>query len=269
MDFTKIAGSGNDFVIVKNPGLATGALKRLAVSACDRKNGIGADGLLVMEESRRQDARMRIFNADGSEAEMCGNGARCAALYLAREGGISGKASFRLQTLAGIVESETHGNNVRIKLTKPHGLKLGIGLEICGRRLSVNFIDTGVPHAVIFVEGLDHIDVCRLGRLIRYHKAFAPRGTNVNFVQVKDRDTLLVRTYERGVEAETLACGTGSVASALIASSCFNIGRKKAVKIITKGKELLRVYFRKQKGEFGDVWLEGRVKPICKGVWYV
>ena len=204
--FTKMVASGNDFIITEVRNLS-----ELARQICDRKYGIGADGLLQLEKSKKSDIRMRIFNADGSEAEMCGNGARCAALYL-------GKKKVSLETKAGIIKSEVNKDNVKIKLTEPKSIKLDIPIKLGSRILKANFADTGVPHAVIFVEGLERIDVTGLGRAIRYHKQFSPKGANVNFVEIISKDLIKIRTYERGVEDETLACGTGSVASAIISS---------------------------------------------------
>jgi len=256
--FTKMMASGNDFVIVdKKP---SGNLAALARRICDRKFGIGADGLLVLEKSKIADIRMRIFNADGSEAQMCGNGARCIALYSARK-------SLDIETKAGVIEAEVSSNKVRIKLTEPKDIKFDIPLKVNSRNLKVNFVDTGVPHAVVFVEGLDKINVSVLGRLLRYHEKFAPRGTNVNFVEVLSKNSFKIRTYERGVEDETLACGTGTVASTLIFALKTGSGNK--IKAHTKGEEILTVYFKKRGNKFTDVWLEGKAGIVYKGEYYV
>lgn len=263
--FTKMVASGNDFVIVDAISHKPYAvcLKRLARQICDRKFGIGADGLLVLEKSKRADIRMRIFNADGSEAEMCGNGARCAALYI-------GNRRVGIETKAGMVKSQVNGNNVKIRLTGPAGFKLNIPIRVNRRALQVNFINTGVPHAVIFVEGLEKIDVENLGRQIRYHKKFAPRGTNVDFIEVLSRDSIKVRTYERGVEGETLACGTGAVAAALISAyGIWHMAYGKGIKVKTKSGEILKVYFEKINNCFKNVWLEGKVNIVYKGELYV
>ncbi|MCK9604044.1 MAG: diaminopimelate epimerase [Candidatus Omnitrophica bacterium] len=258
INFTKMVASGNDFVVIK--GIKSRAYAPLAKKMCDRKFGIGADGLLVLENSKTADIRMRIFNADGSEAEMCGNGARCVSLY-------SGRKNVSLETRAGIILSEVAQDNVRIRLTEPKDIKLDIPIKVNNRNIKVSFINTGVPHAVIFVQGLDKIDVDGIGRSIRYHRKFAPRGTNVDFVEILDRGSLKIRTYERGVESETLACGTGTVASALVfASKSKSINK---VKVHTAGKEILTVYFKQVKNKFSDVWLEGRAKIVYQGEYYV
>ena len=246
-----MVASGNDFVVIATPKLLT-----LARKVCDRKYGIGADGLLLLEKSKKADIRMRIFNVDGSEAEMCGNGARCTALWAKSK-------NLKIETKAGIIESEVVNSNVKIKLTDPKDIKLGIPIRVNNRLLKLDFINTGVPHAVIFVEGLEKIEVSALGREIRYHRQFAPAGTNVNFVEVVDNNSIQVRTYERGVEDETLACGTGSVASALIFA--LKSGAHEKIKVHTRGGEIIRVYFMLQRNRFSDVWLEGKVSMVFKG----
>jgi len=261
IDFTKMVASGNDFVVVeKKPQLASCNWRVLARRICDRKFGAGADGVLLLEKSRISDCRMRIFNADGSEAEMCGNGARCTVLYL-------GKKESKLETKAGIIESSLTGDKARIKLTNPVNLRLDIPIKVNNRNLKANFIDTGVPHAVIFVEGLDEIHVSQIGRAIRNHKEFAPRGTNVDFMEALGKDLIAIRTYERGVEDETLACGTGTVASAVIFALKSDSGNK--INVRTKSGEILKVYFDRVNNKFRDVWLEGRARIVYKGEYYV
>lgn len=261
--FAKMVGSGNDFVVVRARDLGGRAgLARLAQDVCDRKFGIGADGMLVLGEAPGADIRMRVFNADGSEAAMCGNGARCVARWLAFERK-KGKARFEIKTRAGMIPAEVDAETVRVKLTDPKGLKLDVPIRLNGRSLRVNFVNTGVPHVVIFAEGLNKIDVAGLGRLVRYHKAFAPSGANVNFLEALDVDAFKLRTYERGVEGETLACGTGSVASALIFS--LKSGAPSPISAHTRSGETLRVYFRKEGMRFRDVWLEGEADIVFKG----
>jgi diaminopimelate epimerase len=256
MFFTKMVASGNDFVVIdKQPSASLSALAR---GCCDRKFGIGADGLLLVTKAKNADLRMRIFNADGSEAEMCGNGARCAALF-------SGRRKAKMLTLAGIINMRVCGNQVRIQLTDPKSIELDIPLTLNGRLIKANFINTGVPHVVIFVEGLDKIDVSGIGRAIRHHARFSPAGTNVNFVEIENSNLIRVRTYERGVEAETLACGTGSSASALIFALKNDSGS--LVKVKTQSGEILKVYFNSQEDKFNDVWLEGSAKIVYKGCW--
>jgi diaminopimelate epimerase len=271
IEFIKLVGAGNDFVLIDNRDLritSTLKLKGLAGKICDRKFGAGADGLLVLEKSRVADVKMRIFNADGSEAQMCGNGARCFAYYFCANPKAGKEFFVALETKAGIVKAEVNADKVRVNLTDPRNLKLDIPLNVSGRIIKVNFIDTGVPHAVIFVQGLDKIDVNNLGRLIRYHRYFGSAGTNVNFVEVENRDSIRIRTYERGVEGETLACGTGSTAGALIASIKIP-GKTNRINVHTAGGEILKVSFEKLDHKFSDVWLEGRARLVYRGEYYV
>ncbi len=253
-----MVGSGNDFIVIS--GRPSGNLSKLARTLCDRKFAIGADGLLILEKCRNADLRMRIFNADGSEAEMCGNGARCAAFF-------HGRPQTTLLTDAGVINAQVDGMRVKIQLTAPRQIKLDLPLKLSDRLLKVNFINTGVPHVVVFVSGIEKIDVKHLGRLIRNHVRFAPSGTNVNFVEEKGKDFIQIRTYERGVEDETLACGTGSTAAALILALKNN--SENLIKVKTQSGEILKVYFYKVAGDFKKVWLEGSVRIVYKGEYYV
>lgn len=264
--FAKMVASGNDFIVAELRA-KNQELRKIAKQVCDRKYGVGADGLLVLEKSRKADVRMRVFNVDGSEAEMCGNGARCAALYMRIK---KIKARIKIETLAGVVDSEVKSNKVRIKLTDPKNLKESLPVNVGKRKIEVNYINTGVPHVVVFVEGLDKIDIVALGRYLRFHRKFVPKGANVNFVEVLDRGSIKIRTYERGVEDETLACGTGSVAAAVITSLKLGKSDAQAVKVLTKSKEVLNIYFtRVNHNKISDVWLEGEARVICKGDYYV
>ena len=269
--FVKLEAAGNDFILIDNCLYRINSKDRLgdlARQMCGRKFGIGADGLLVKERSQAADVRMRIFNSDGSEAQMCGNGARCFAYNFFSRIKTKKDLFVTLETKAGLVKAQVSGDRVRINITAPRDLKLDIPLIVGGRAIKSNFINTGVPHAVIFVQGLDKIDVNVLGREIRYHRCFAPAGANVDFVEVLNRDTIQIRTYERGVEAETLACGTGSIAAALIASLKIKEEINK-IKVHTAGGEILKVDFEHNRSGFKDVWLEGKVRLVYKGEYYV
>ena len=268
--FNKMVGAGNDFIVVENPrGLDT---KKLAVRMCDRTNGIGADGLLLLDKSRKADVKMRIINSDGSEAEMCGNGARCLAVYVAQNQHPR-KKSISMETLAGIVLGEVSGEIANIRLSDPKDYQPNINILVNDRKMQVSYIDTGVPHTVVFVDGLESIDVDSIGRPIRFHPRFAPRGTNVNFVEQIGRDTVAVRTYERGVEGETKACGTGSVAAGIVgflkSHSEVTSLKKAKMNVVTKSGETLEVSFQILDGQIMDVWLKGSGKFIAKGEFYV
>ena len=290
LKFTKMVGAGNDFIILDfriPSSVFRIPLSEIVPSLCERRTGIGADGALVMEKSKKADFKMRIFNADGSEAEMCGNGLRCAVLYEVHKCTSAQVHKLKIETKAGIYEAEITGKNrVRIKMAAPKDLKKDLGVTVNGRAIKVNYIDAGVPHAVIFVEGLDKIDVDNIGRCIRYHDDFKPRGTNVDFVEIIDDTSIRMRTYERGVEGETLACGTGAVASAIImcqvspvpqgygAGRCqeksalraetYNFLCYQCVNVHAKGG-ILKVYFKKDGSKVKDVYLEGEANIVYKG----
>ncbi len=257
--FVKMVASGNDFVVMDSRGRLGKGYAKQAQILCERRTGIGADGLLILEDSKKADLRMRIFNADGSEAEMCGNGLGCTALYACKN-----QKGLRIETEAGIYEaSVTAKDRVKIKMEEPKDLKLDVQIKVNARSLKVNYVDTGVPHVVIFVQGLDGIDVEHIGRDIRYHNRFKPRGTNVDFVEIIDDKKIKMRTYERGVEGETLACGTGAVASAVITAFTSKV-RACEIDVYTKGG-VMKVYFNKLGNKIRDVYLEGNVREVYKG----
>jgi len=269
--FVKMVASGNDFVVVdQRSSRSTGraSLQALAKKICDRRQGVGSDGLLVIQRSRGAAARMRIINADGSEAEMCGNGARCAALFIAGHARKrSNKKVLKIETRAGIIRAEVWRDSVKVRLTDPKEIKEDLSVRIAGRMMRVNFINTGVPHAVVFCEALDKIDIKNIGRQLRNHKRFMPRGTNADFIEVKSDDSIAIRTYERGVEDETLACGTGSVAGALIFS--LKSGFKGNIRVQTRSGQVLKVYFDRIRDLICNVWLEGEARIVYKGVYNV
>ncbi len=216
--FTKMSGTGNDFILIdhRQRFLEGVDCSRLAKAICRRNFSVGADGLILIEPSSVADFSWQFLNADGSVAEMCGNGARCAARF-AYNRGIAGK-TMRFETLAGIIEAFVEGPAVRIGLTPPRDLRLDLSLDIDSADRILHFVNTGVPHVVHFVEDNSRTPVVKWGRYIRLHKMFQPAGTNANFVEVTGKNALSVRTYERGVEDETMACGTGATAAAVIAA---------------------------------------------------
>ncbi len=268
--FTKMAGAGNDFVVVEAPIKVDP--KKLTIKVCDRTNGIGADGLLILDKSKRADYQMRIINADGSEAEMCGNGARCMAVYIARHKSPK-KKIFSLETLAGIILAQANGETALVRLSDPTDYKPDIPVNVNGRTIHVHYIDTGVPHAIIYVDHLKDINVQTIGPQIRHHKQFHPRGTNVDFVEQIDHHLVGVRTYERGVENETKACGTGAVASALISyrkgNPAITTKDKAQMNVKTKSGEILRVTFDLKHGKITNVWLKGSAQFIAQGKYFL
>lgn len=259
LNFTKISAAGNDFIMFDNrkkvlPKNISGLAKRL----CHRKFSIGADGLLILEESKKVDFRMRYLNSDGSVAAMCGNGGRSIARFANILGIVPKK--MRFETDAGMLSAEIIGKNVRLWMGEPKDSRMDFTLRVDKREFDVSFMNTGVPHVVIFVNDIEKLDVASLGQMVRYHREFAPDGTNVDFVQRKDSHTLLVRTYERGVEDETLACGTGVTASAIVGGlKGFVIP---PVSCVTHGGYVLKVSFNiNATGDFvspvSNVYLEG------------
>ncbi|MGV8075163.1 MAG: diaminopimelate epimerase [Syntrophobacteraceae bacterium] len=266
--FVKMTGSGNDFILIDNRELQIDPSRYLDLVrlACRRRQSVGSDGLILIENDEEVDFRWRFFNADGSEAEMCGNGARCAARFAYLKGIMHGnKTAFR--TLAGIIEAEIRGEKVKIRVPDPQCLMLGLSLQAEERLFAVDFINTGVPHAICFLENegtLEREDVFRWGQVLRRHPFFQPAGTNVNFVVLLNDRRLSIRTYERGVEDETLACGTGSIASALIAAAG-NLAFS-PVEVLTRSGETLTVYFEQSRNrgeaEFTEVYLEGDAKVV-------
>ena len=259
--FTKMSGTGNDFIVVDNRKGAVSAGPSAAKKWCDRKHSIGGDGLLLLEKSKKADFRMRILNSDGSEAEMCGNGIRCIAKF-AEAKKIAGK-KHRIETLAGIIDADVKGDVVKARMIEPRDLKLGISIDLGGQAMPLNFVNTGVPHTVTIVEELEKIDVPATGRAIRTHRHFAPRGTNANFIKFDGPNSIRIRTYERGVEDETLACGTGSTAGALVAAAVKNL--KSPVSVTTEGGGKLKIYFKRDGDRFHDVYLEGSIQKCFEG----
>jgi diaminopimelate epimerase len=263
--FSKINGSGNDFLLIDNrQGIMRGAdLPAFVGKVCDRSRSLGADGVILIEKSRRADFRWRFFNADGSRAEMCGNGGRCAARF-AVERKIAGRV-MGFETDAGLIRAEVSGRRVKLQMTSPHGLALSRSLTLGGKKITYSFLNTGVPHAVLFVPDLEKIDLMGTGRGIRTHRVFAPRGTNVNFVRVGNGE-VRIRTYERGVEGETLACGTGAVAAGILSALHGHV--RPPVQVRTRGGEVLTIHFDTEREGFGEVYLEGDTSWSCDGIMY-
>jgi len=255
-DFVKMNGAGNDFVLFDNRSHAIALTTEQIVRLCDRHRGVGADGVigLVPCKSGRADWAWEFWNSDGSVAEMCGNGARCFARYIQRMTGHTALTSF--ETVAGVISAEFRGELVSVNLTAPQAerLNLKVLLKSAGETV-IHSLNTGVPHAVIYVPDADQAMLSTVGPEVRRHAEFGPRGTNVNFVQVLGPDSIRVRTFERGVEGETLACGTGVTAAALVSSRVH--GFASPVKVRVQGGDDLEVSFTETNGVFSDVRLCG------------
>lgn len=264
--FTKMSGAGNDFIIIdhRTPLIPVGEQSEFAKRVCRRMFSVGADGLILIENSDTADFRWRFYNGDGSVAEMCGNGARCAARF-AFASGIAG-SSMSFETLAGIIEAEVkEDDTVRLRMTPPHDFRTGLSVVLDGQERSLSFVNSGVPHAVLFFDEGEEILVREWGKVVRFHPLFQPAGTNVNFVQKIGENTIRVRTYERGVEDETMACGTGAVASALFAAlSGLAVS---PVAVVSSGGERLTILFDLEQGVLGaeNVYLQGPARIIYEG----
>lgn len=263
LSFWKMNGSGNDFILLDNRTgvFPTAGREALITRLCHRQTGIGADGLILVEDDAKLDFRWRFYNADGSMAEMCGNGGRCAARF-AFLNGIAGTRMV-FGTLAGPIRAFVEGKQVKLQLTPPLDLEAEVRLVLGDTVLAGGFVNTGVPHVAVEVDDLDAFPVLETGRRIRFHERFRPAGTNVNFYQVVDAETIRIRTYERGVEDETLACGTGSVAVALIAAMRGKV--RSPTRVVTRSGEVLGVFYRRDGAGFTEVFLEGDAKMVYHG----
>ncbi|HEU0272914.1 MAG TPA: diaminopimelate epimerase [Candidatus Udaeobacter sp.] len=260
--FTKMNGAGNDFILMDNRAGDIHLERSQIARLCDRHRGIGADGMLLLENpADHADFRMRYFNADGGEAEMCGNGARCFARFANKVAGARGKISF--ETPAGVISAELAGDLVTVQMTDPEDLQLNVPLQFGAEKRTVHFINSGVPHVVVPVAQLHDVDVPREGSAIRYHEMFSPRGANVNFIEKRGVDKIAVRTYERGVENETLACGTGVVASALVFATTEEV--KGPIAVLAWGGDELKVGFEKTDQQFRSVTLTGPAEFVFEG----
>jgi diaminopimelate epimerase len=287
IDFAKMNGAGNDFVFIDNRSRKIQLQPAQIARLCDRHKGVGADGviLLVPCSSGQADWAWDFYNSDGSSAEMCGNGARCFARFVRRLTGAKGNLSF--ETRAGVINARFHGDTVQadltlhsghagrtevprlqgddvtVTLTPPKDLRLGQKIKLSTGPIEIHSLDTGVPHAALFVPDADKAMVQPLGAEIRHHPHFAPRGTNVNFVQVLGPGKIRVRTYERGVEGETLACGTGVTAAALITAELR--GFPSPVQVQVQSGDHLEISFDRADGQFANVGLAGPAEFVFEG----
>ena len=262
ISFTKMSGSGNDFILMDGmDGSLSWMDSPWVKGICQRALSVGADGVIILERDDAYDFAWRFFNSDGSIAEMCGNGSRCAARF-AYERGIA-DSTMTFSTLAGPIRAEVFGKRVKVQLSTPRLLKEEVPLTVEGQTYSLFYANTGVPHVVLEVEDVEAFPLVEVGRKIRYHEFFSPAGTNVNVVQILDDHTLKVRTYERGVENETLACGTGSVASAMMASMRKGMGSPLTVH--TASGEVLTISWKGDVGTWAPIFFEGEVRFIYEG----
>ena len=260
--FTKMNGAGNDFVLLDNRAgnlaLSGAQIARL----CDRHRGVGADGVLLLEgRADGADFRMRYYNADGGEAEMCGNGARCFARYADRTAGPFAQLTF--ETPAGVIGAQLVGELVTLRMSDPNDLRLDLEVPVGGEKFAASYVDSGVPHVVVPVAKIDDVDVRSLGSALRHHPLFAPRGANANFSEQRGPRHIAIRTYERGVEDETLACGTGVVASALLFAVRENVSGP--IEVQVRGGDTMQVDFKRSGDDFSEVTLTGPADFVFDG----
>ena len=258
--FSKMNGAGNDFVLIDNRNGDAVLSTAQVVHLCHRQRGVGADGLILLKpcDDDQADWAWDFFNSDGSEAEMCGNGARCFARYVSKVAGVNGNISFL--TLSGVIRAQIDGSIVTVNLTDPADLRLNEVVSLSVGESQIHSVNTGVPHAVLFVDDADEAMVASLGSEIRHHEHFAPSGTNVNFVQTIASRHIRTRTYERGV-GETLACGTGVAASAMIANCLHDFASP--IKVDVLGGDTLKVSFDE---DLNNVQLTGPAEFVYEGV---
>jgi diaminopimelate epimerase len=274
--FSKYVACGNDFILIDHRDPFLTLTQASIRNLCDRHRGIGADGIILLEKSSKADWKMRIFNADGSEAEMCGNGIRCLIKFLMDLG--QNKGSFEIETMENILSLQNTPDGICVKMGEVKEEHLGIKLIIERKEYQIDLLNTGVPHAVVLVDDVQTVDLATIGPKIRHHPFFQPHGANSTFASY-DGQKLHVRTYERGVEGETLGCGTGVAAACVAASKKFYLPEKIPVK--TRSGELLYVtvspltlfggasfvfhgQFPKDSLKIEDLWLQKKKHPIPK-----
>lgn len=261
----KLSGAGNDFVIINNLNKvinsADSEFMNFVSKVCQRRMSVGADGILLVEPSEDVDFRMRYFNADGGEVETCGNGARCISKFAYLNGIVS--EHMRFLTNAGIYESEIVDNNVKVRMSDPEDIRINIPLHLTDDVYQVGFANSGVPHVVFFVDDLEETDVLDLGQQTRFHDDYKPAGTNANFIRIHSSQRIDIRTYERGVEDETLACGTGSIASAIVSAALGKV--KSPVSVKTASGVILKIHFDLKDDQPTNVYLEGDARVIFAG----
>ncbi len=263
--FMKLSGAGNDFVIINNLNRVLDStdseFMNFVTKICQRRMSVGADGVLLVEPTEDVDFRMRYFNADGGEVETCGNGARCISKFAYLNGIVS--EQMRFLTNAGVYEAEIVSDNVKVRMSDPADIRINVPLRLEDSMHNVGFANSGVPHVVFFVDDLEATDVFDLGQQTRYHNDFKPAGTNANFIRIHSQELIEIRTYERGVENETLACGTGSIASAIVSATLGKV--KSPVSVKTASGVVLKIHFDLENDEAKNVYLEGDARVIFAG----
>jgi len=278
IEFAKLSGSGNDFICIDNRDgrfdeiiSSPERVGHVARALCSRRMGVGGDGLifgLACAQDDEADISARFFEPDGSEAELCGNGTACFAFWVLENAWVPGK-ELRILTRSGVVHGRKgHGDYVHVCIPLPQELQTDVAFTLDGKPWTCDFAVTGVPHAVVYVDDVDKVDVARLGAAIRHHERFGPRGVNVNFTQVLAQGEIAVRTFEFGVEAETLACGTGSATAAIMTALRLGwpseyLSQGKPIRVRARSGDILKIHLlREEDGTFTKVCLETVVRFI-------
>lgn len=283
MHFYKYHGAGNDFIVVDNRSgdISEGEKAAMARSFCRRQLGIGADGLILVESSEKAQVRMRIFNPDGTEPAMCGNGVRCFAKYV-YDKGIVKSNEMSVETMAGVLDltvtvEDGDVTYVRVDMGKPvlersgipatgNGNLINETIEAYGTEVTISAVNTGVSHVVIFVDDIETVDVNGIGRAIRFNSELFPQGINVNFLQRVRGNTYKVRTYERGVEDETLACGTGVTACGVIAVILGEAESSEPIEIEARGGTIfIDVVKAQDEDAITTAYMNGPVEYVFEG----
>ncbi len=263
LEFTKMHGAANDFVMIDDrQGNVPWQDYVLMSLLAARRTGVGSEGIILIQHSNRADFRMRFLNPDGTEVDMCGNGARCAAWFAHKIG--AAPRSMTMETSCGLLDAEIIDEcNVKVWMPEPTARSYGMIIYVDGQRIEGDYINTGVPHFVIRTESPEAVDVEALGRAIRLHSTFAPEGVNVDFVTQREADRMSMRTYERGVEAESGACGTGAVAAAITAVEAHAGTLPMAVR--TGGGFILTIDADWRNNRCTGLTLTGPVREVFKG----
>lgn len=262
--FSKYTGCGNDFIMVDNrEGTFPIQNKDLITNVCNRNQGIGADGLILLEHSSKANFKMRYFNADGTEAALCGNGLRCLGKFLLELG--FPKQDALIELINHTLTLSYREDQICIDMCSPTDFLWDLSIPTKSHVYEGHYLNTGVPHVVLFVPDVATIDVVGIGREIRHHSLFSPKGTNVNFVACKSSKHLEIRTFERGVEAETLACGSGATAAAIVAA--YKHGLKAPLQVKTKSQETIEINFTRKEHKISQLQMIGPAKQIFKGIY--
>ncbi len=264
IEFAKYSGAGNDFILIDDRPASFPADSELIQAMCARRTSVGADGLILLQTSDRADIKMRFFNSDGGEAEMCGNGARCLIAFARRKGLDS--AAITLETMERVLTAHVDGEDISVEMGAVTETEFNIDIEIDGQSYRVHHTNTGVPHAVMFVDDVSEVDVVGLGRKVRFHERFQPKGANANFVQVTGERTLSARIYERGVEDETLASGTGCAACGVISGLVKQLDPP--IEVHTRSGATLTIHFKREREEISHLTMSGPTRLVYEGVYF-